>query len=296
MHRRLVISLLVAGLSLLPQGWCARAQVAEPAPSYLDETTRLNILTRLNQFLDEMGRINDACKARFPVSNEIQLSEGYIRMMDYRLHNLDQNLNALGVRWSVYYPTMQYEISQDEDLLDSVEDFELMKQEATDSLAVRKQMLQSLRDFADARSFMESLDTTYNGLGKRAFQLSLTSKTANMLEKEKKKEELLFATVQEKFDKAREADRLHVVPAASMDELEEIYAGLKHKSETIQEMAYKPLIQRVKDYLLGLAAVAVLLLFLNMVQAKVKAARELRKNMKQYKEALQNGKDEYPTI
>ena len=289
--------LLFAALALLPTGWCARAQTAELESAYVDEATRLLIETRLNQFMDDMGRISEGCTAKLPVSNDIQFVDGYIRMVDYRLHNLELNLNAFDVRWNVYYPTMQFEISQDEGLMTRVERIELMKQEAADSLEVRKQMLQSLRDFSEAMSYMESLDTTYNGIGKRAFQYSLTSQTAAQLEKQKKKEELIFATVQEKFDKAKEAQRLHMVSDENMAELEDLYTGLKHKSETIQEMAYKPLIQRIKDYLLGLAAVAVLLLFANMVQAKIKAARDLRKNMKQYEETLkQNGEDNYPTL
>ena len=62
-------------------------------------------------------------------------------------------------------------------------------------------------------------------------------------------------------------------------------------------MVYKPLLQRLNDYLLGLAAVAMLLMFINMVQAKIKAARQVRKNMKQYQDAMNlNGKDDYPTL
>ena len=218
-------------------------------------------------------------------------------MIDNRLRSLEQNMKSLDVRWNNYYPTMQWEISQDEDLMDSVEHFELMKQEATDSLEVRKQMLQALQDFSSAKDLMESLDTTYNTLGKRAFELSLTSKTAPLLEKQKMKEQLLFASVEEKFEKAREAERLHVVSPRHMEELEDNYAVLKSKSEAIQAMTYKPLVTRIKDYLLGLAAVAVLLMFVNMLRARIKAAKDLRENMKKYKETLNlNGKDDYPTI
>ena len=294
-RRRIISLLLLAGLTLLPQGWRARAQVAEPGA--VDRSTLVMIDTRLDQFLDNMNRICNSCTARLPVSSDMQITDGYLRMLDYRLHTLEQNLKSLEVRWNIYYPTVQYEISQDEGLMDGVQSFELMMQEATDSLEVRKQMLQALQDYNEARSYMMGLDTTYNGIGKRAFELSLTPKTATLLEKQKKKEELLFASVQEKFDAAQEAERLHLVSPAHMEELEDLYAGLKHKSETIQAMVYKPLVQRIKDYLLGLAAVAVLLLFVNMVQSRIKAARELRKNMKQYQDAMKlNGKDDYPTI
>ena len=294
MRRKLVIFLVVLGLILPRSGVCVWAQAA--GQTGLDEATWLAVQGRLNQFLDSMGRIYDSCRARLPLSNDVQVTDGYLQMIENRLRSLELNMRSLDVRWENYYPTVQWEISQDEDLMDSVEHFELMRQEAADSLEVRKQMLQALRDFSEARVYMASLDSTYNSLGKRAFELSLTPRTAPQLEKQKMKEQLIFAAVEEKFEKAREAERLHVVSSRHMEELEDTYAVLKNKSETIQAMTYKPLIQRIKDYLMGLAAVAVLLMFVSMVRTKIKAARELRKNMKKYQDALNmNGKD-YPTI
>lgn len=284
----------MAGL-LLALGVCA--QDKDAVASTLDPAVRLDIQMRLDQFTENMKKINASCKARLPLPNEVQVSSAYLKTLDFRMRNLEQNLRSLEVRWNNYYPSQQWEISQDEGLMDCATRFELMKQEASDSLEVRKQMLQALHDFSDSRSYMARLDSTYNTMGKQAFELSLSQKTTPLLEKQKQKEQLLFATVQEKYDKAREAYRLNLVSQARMEELEDMYAVLKNKSDTIQNMAYKPLIQRVKDYLIGLAAVAVLLMFVSMVRAKLKAAKEARQNLKKYKDALRlNGQDEYPTI
>ena len=103
--------------------------------------------------------------------------------------------------------------------------------------------------------------------------------------------------MQERFDKAKAASQFHLVSDAGMDALEDSFAALKNKSDTIQAMQYQPLIQRIKDYLLGLAAVAVLLMFVSMMRSKIKAASDARKNLKEYKEKLKlNGQDDYPTI
>ena len=296
MHCRFLSYLVVGGAILLSQGLRAQDQPAT-APA-LDPATVRDIQARLNQFVDGMDRICNSCTAPLPMASEVAgVAESYIRMQGYRLHTLEQNIKSLDVRWNNYYPLQQWEISQDEGLMSSVERFELLKQEASDSLEVRKQMLESLRGFVEARALLASLDTTYNSMGKKAFELSLTSKTAPLLEKQKQKEQILFATVQEKFDKAKEASRYHLVSDHSMEELEDSFAVIKSKSETIQAMQYKPLIARIKDYLLGLAAVAVLLLFVSMVKAKIKAAKDARENMKKYQETLKlNGQDEYPTI
>ena len=69
-------------------------------------------------------------------------------------------------------------------------------------------------------------------------------------------------------------------------------------SKKIQETAYKPFIQRIKDYLIGFACVAILLLFVNMITTKLKALKVAREQAKKYKEMMQqNGNPGgYPTI
>lgn len=290
MRCKIVSYLCAIGLALLPRPVFAQDPV-------LDESIRSEIQDRLSQYLDNMQRLRDLCTARLPVSPDVPSSDSYLKAAENRLKGYGQSLKSLEVRWNTYFPLHQYEISQDEGLMGCVEDFELMKQEASDSLEVRLQMLQSLLAFSEAQSLFARLDSTYNRLGKQAFQLSLTQKTAPLLEKEKMKEQLIFNSVQEKYDEAAEAERYNLVSAQRMEALKDSYAALKNKSEAIQAMQYKPLIQRIKDYLLGLAAVAVLLMFLNMVRARIKAAKDMRENMKKYKESLKlNGKDDYPTI
>ena len=73
---------------------------------------------------------------------------------------------------------------------------------------------------------------------------------------------------------------------------------MKSVSEKVQALEYQPFIQRVKDYVLGLACVAVILLFLNGMLTKFKAYREKVASLKKYNEMLKNnGKDtSYPTI
>ena len=295
MPGRLVSYLAAAGLLLAVSG-VLRAQ-DKPAAEHLDESIRLEIQARLDQYLGEMKAIYDASTARLPVSPDSQITEGYLKMIERRIKTTENSRRSLEIRWNNYYPSQQWAIALDEDLMASVENFEMMKQDATDSLEIRKQMYQSLQAFLDAQSLIASLDSTYNTIGKRAFELSLTQKTAPLLEKEKQKEQLVFAQVQEKFDAAKQAEDFHLVSRERMETLEDSYAALKNKSDAIQQMTYKPLIQRIKDYLMALAAVAVLLMFINMVRARIKSIKDAREAMKKYKETLKlNGTDDYPTI
>ena len=295
MRLKWIAYIFAVGLVLFPQA--ARAQEATGEEPAIDERTRLEIQTRLDQYLEGMTRIHDAVVARLPISNDVQFTEGYLKMIDHRLKSMETNMKSIGVRWDNYCPLQQWAISQDEGLMASVETFEILRQEATDSMEVRKQQVLTMQAFLDAQAMFERLDTAYNTIGKKAFSLSLTAKTAPLLEKEKKKEAILFAQVEEKFALAQQAGQYHLVSPERMAELEDSYAALKNKSDTIQAMTYKPLIQRVKDYLLGLAAVAVLLMFVSMVSSKVKTIKSMRENAKKLKESMKlNGMDDYPTI
>ena len=78
--------------------------------------------------------------------------------------------------------------------------------------------------------------------------------------------------------------------------IEEKYIELKNISEKIQALEYKPWLQRIKDYLYSLAAVAMILLFLNMLQAKLKALKQARENAKKLREMMDKDNNDYPTI
>ena len=73
------------------------------------------------------------------------------------------------------------------------------------------------------------------------------------------------------------------------------YVELKSVSGKIQEMAYKPFIQRIKDYLIGLAAVAILFMFINLFYSKLKMLKQGFDQAKKLKEMV-NGQKDYPTI
>jgi hypothetical protein len=81
-----------------------------------------------------------------------------------------------------------------------------------------------------------------------------------------------------------------------MQKLEERYIELKALSDSIQAAEYKPFIERIKDYLLSFAAVAIILMFVNMVQAKIQAYKQLKKSTEDYIKAVRGGDDEIPSI
>jgi membrane protein insertase Oxa1/YidC/SpoIIIJ len=190
------------------------------------------------------------------------------------------------------------DIANDEELMTMVANIETLKQTVKDTLDSRTNMVKAISDFAAADQYIFSQVPVYKKLYKRAYQLSLIQKLAPQLEKAKAREQLVFGKLQTSHDAAMAAAELVPILKPRMSVIDEQFVVMKSVSEKVQALEYKPLIQRVKDYLIGLAAVAIILLFFNMVVSKYKTYKQKLASMKKMNEMIKiQGKDtQYPTI
>ena len=179
-----------------------------------------------------------------------------------------------------------------------VADIEQLKQTVKDTLDIRSGMVKAVENFANADQLIMSQVPVYKKLYKRAFQLSLVQKLTPQLEKLKARESLIFEKLQAGYEAAKSASEQVPSLQPRMNVIDEQFVVMKSVSEKIQALEYKPIIQRVKDYLLGLAAVAVILLFISMLRNKYKAYKDKLANMKKLDEMMKKqGKGtQYPTI
>lgn len=192
---------------------------------------------------------------------------------------------------------MQIDIADNEDLMGHMAKVQATKQEVADSIASKEQKCQALSDFISAKQLIMNQDSTYKRLYKAALKYSLLPKLATRLEKVKATEQNLSQRIQTSYAKAQQAAELLPILDQQMSVVDEKYANLQVMSKKIQTMEYKPFIMRIKDYLIGLACVAMLLLFINLGISKIQAARKARKSLDQYKNLLnRNGVSDYPTI
>ena len=118
---------------------------------------------------------------------------------------------------------------------------------------------------------------------------------ASQLEKVKAKEANIFTEAQTLFAQAKEAAETFPGLEVRMKGMEKKFIELQSVSTKIQEMVYKPFIQRIKDYLIGLAAVAILMMFFNLFAQKLKQIKAARDQAKKLKESMM-GQHDYPTI
>lgn len=228
-----------------------------------------------------------------------QLQEIADKLPLYTAENLpkaSQQVSTIDTKWEVYCQTRQAEIANDDSLLQIVANYQLAKQGLLDSIAYKQHYFGAIADFDQAENFIASQDSAYKQLLETAVEYSLLKQLAAQLETLKGKEQLLFADIQAQYEAAKNIAQEFGELQPRFQKIEENFIALKNSSEKIQAQEYKPLFQKIKDYLFGLAAVAMILMFVNMAQAKIKMIKQARENAKKISQMMNKDENDYPTI
>ena len=277
---------------MLPSAVCAQEEMS--AEEELD-STYTDINEHMTLFQEELIQLNALCRFRMDIDMEMPLNEPLLDVFSERLKSLTAAMNSFSTRWDTYSAAQQVYIADNDSLLNRSAVIQQMRQAVTDTLALRQQQRDQLVAFSTAEQFIWGQDKNYRQLYKKAIQYSTTSKLAAQLEKVKAEEQSLTAEVDKYFAQAKEAAASFPGLQLRMKAMENKVFELQTVSAKIQEMAYKPFIQRVKDYLMGLACVAILLMGLNLLKSKLAMVKQARDQAKKLK-SLQNGQHNYPTI
>lgn len=286
------LCLLIFFVCMLPSVAWAQGEVL--VEEELDSTYS-DIEEHMQLFQEELIQLNALCRFRMDIDMEMPLTEPLLDAVSERLKALSSALNSFSTRWNTYSSAQQVYIADNDSLLNRVAVIQQMQQIVTDTLTLRQQQRDHLVAFSTAEKFIWGLDKAYRQLYQKAIQFSMSSKLAAQLEKVKAEEQTLSADVEKYYGQAKEAASAFPGLQLRMKAMENKVFELQTVSAKIQEMAYKPFIQRIKDYLIGFAAVAIVLMFLNMLKSKVKMLKQTRDQAKKMKEMM-NGQHNYPTI
>ena len=266
---------LIIFVCMLPS--VAWAQGGMSAEEELDSAFT-DINEHMELFQEELIQLNALCKFRVDIDMDMPLNEPLLDVVSERLKSLSSALTSFSTRWDTYSAAQQVYIADDDSLLNRVAIIQQMRQAVTDMVA-----------FSTAEKFIWGQDKNYRQLYKKAIQYSMSPKLAAQLEKVKATEQALTADVNKYYGQAKDAATAFPGLELRMTAMENKVFELQTVSAKIQEMAYKPFIQRVKDYLMGLACVAILLMGLNLLKSKlaqVKQARDQAKKMKEMMKAF----------
>ena len=288
--RELLIATLL--LSVLPSA--IQAQEVMYVEEELDSTFT-DINERMMQFQEEMIQLGALSKFRIEINIEMPLTDPLLDVVSGRLKSLSNAMNSFTSRWEAYSQAQQVYIADNDSLLNKLAEIQQMQQMVADTIASRQQQYDQLSAFTKAESFIWGQDKTYRRLYKKALEYSVSPKLTAQLEKVKAEEQSIYADIESYYGQAKSAAENFPFLEVRMKGMEEKYFQLQTVSVKIQEMVYKPFIQRIKDYLIGLAAVAILLMFLNLLNGKIKSMKAMREQAKKMKEMM-NGQHNYPTI
>ena len=266
------------GQELLPM---AQEPAQEEAAPALSEELLLEMSEMMEGFLSELTEL----------SEDIPQTKTANALAAVR-----RRLTSLNVRWDAYNTLMQMDIAQSELLMELVAQFQTSQQQVTEAMDQQQLVMEAIVRFRAVERQFPNYEKRYEELEQEAISYSLIAKTADLLAQVKGKEQLLFQEVDQQFMAAKEAVALVPTLTTEGARLENRYLVLKQKSEVIQAAAYKSPIERIKDYVMTFAAVAIILMFFTMVQSKLKALKAARENAKQYQEMLQKNNSEIPTI
>ena len=283
--RRILILLVLLGTAsfrLHAQNAPASAPAAEaPAAAVAptDERVMQEIDERLQQFLEDITALLLVLRT--------SPADSLVRM--------EHNYQYLDSRWQTFYQAQQMDIATDEGLMDLVAKYQVANQNVMEEMQKLKGKAESVKAYNDCVALLKKQLPYYKKLYKEAMALTLVPKLAPKLEQLKGKEQLTFADIQASFEKAKEALAANPASKKQQEKLEERYVRLKNISDKIQAAEYKPLLQRAKDELMGLACIAILLMFVSMLVARLQAIKNAREAAKKYGNMLNNNR-QYPTI
>ena len=284
--------MVIIFMCMLPSG--GRAQ-GEAATGQELDSAYADINEHMQLFQEELIQLNALSKFRMDIDMEMPLTEPLMDVVSERLKALSSALNSFSTRWNTYSSAQQVYIADNDSLLNRVAIIQQMQQAVTDTLVSRQQQRDNLVAFSTAEKFIWGQDKAYRALYKQAVAYSMSPKLAAKLEKTKAEEQTLTADVEKYYSQAKEAAAAFPGLELRMRAMENKVFELQTVSAKIQEMAYKPFIQRIKDYLMGLACVAILLMGVNLLKSKLKVIKQTREQAKKMKEMM-NGQHNYPTI
>lgn len=274
MKKPIVILLVCVGLSSV----CCNVVLAQEVDY---EQTVMIVDLRLTQFVNDMNSL-------MQLTSHASLAT---------LDDIERDYNSLDFRWNLYYQTQQVYIAENEHLLDVVAAYQKTKEDVKTIVEKQKKLLIAKNLIAETEKLIEDKMPIYEDLLSNAKKFSATDKTQEQLERVKLDESIHFSELDTKYQAAIQA-------AAEFDELKPRiksmnagYLDIKNKSNTIAQMTYVPFIERIKNYIVGFAIVAVMILIASVIHSKIVTIKQMRDNAKKLKEQyIKDGRDEIPSI
>lgn len=213
-----------------------------------------------------------------------------------QLKGIKRYVSAHDMKWTSFYEAEKDLLASDDELLAQVTIYQEIRQKTTEVLEAREKALQQMTDFVNAERIIAQHVKVYEKLYKDAFSYSLAEQLAPELEKVKAKDLLLMEDLNAQYEAAHQAVKNNIILTARWEKLDSHFIAIRSNSQQIQQLEYKPFLERIKDYVLSMAAVAILLMFISFVVMRIKAFQTMRKAAEEAKKQRDLLNQNIPTI
>ena len=230
------------------------------------------------------------------VSDVASLGDNLENASKAQLDRTSRSLSLFDVKWSEYLQNNYEAIVADNNLISIMDEFEETRTAVRNSIELRKAQIEKTEQFIKSEQFVSSQLGQYRDLKDKAFKLSLVKQGADALEKLKAKEKLDFADIENAYQTAKEAAEINPRIKDRMDSLQGLFVEIQTISGEIQKMEFKPLMTRIKDYLMSIAAVSVIMMFFIFLGTYIKSIKSAKESAEKMKQLLNKGENEPPVI
>lgn len=218
-------------------------------------------------------------------------------MNEHRLQTAETESTYIQQAWNDYVNMHADEITDDcTEITDLMAEFPAEMEKLSNAIEQQKEILKADEDIAAAVKAFENATSRHEAMLKRAKRYMQTEKTAPLLEQLKAEEQLAFTALTQKYTAAQKAVEANGTLKNKFAQIKNEYIKVSAISKQIQETEFKPWIERIRDYLVGLAALGIILLFFNMLTTKIKAAKDARESAAKYAELMRKANDDTPVI
>lgn len=283
MTKKCIYSILI--LFLLCPSWAAGQEAAHGEEAYTpvvagpDDKMINEMKVKLQEYIADINDLVIAVSV-FPIDS---------------LPSLQRSYKIVDSKWQTYYQAVQMDIATSDELLELVARYQIINQAASEALGRLGNEAEAKQSFLKAKDFIVSKSGVYKKMYKEAMALQMIKQLAPQLEKLKAKEQVIFGDVEAHYQQARTAVATDSSLAKSLSRLDNYYFEIKTTSTAIQAAVYKPFIERIKEKLMIAAAMAIIMMFVTMIGARLQALKKAHDMAKKFKSQLQNNQD-YPTI
>ena len=252
---------------------------------------------RVMQFQDELSTLYSRSTVPLSFDFDDTMSQSLLNSVNEDVSSMEASAKSFDTRWNTYLQATQSYVASDDSLLSKVAEVQTLQQKVNESVTTLRQQFDQMKAFNEAELFIFSQDSLYSKLYHDAITMSYAAQLQAQLEKVKASEQLQFAEIDKHYNDAKQAAETFDQLGERMARIESKYLDLKVVSGKIQAAAYVPLLQRIKDYLMNIAAVSIVLMFANLVVTRVKTIMKMKAQAKKLKDLMGNGGgQDYPTI